>query len=388
MNNPWLKRGILAVALAGAASTAAQAAAIPQRVDVLVEHVSPEQPSVGWLGFRSTVHVLFDESGSRLTGSSLQVSEVFSDGPADRSGLRPGDVLVGFNGAALGVDRFQSVAQRLRPGDPVALTVLREGRRIELTLTAEPRPGIEVMVPLQLQRALDASRTTFVARLDSVRAGMTAQADRPGLELRRIRADSLQTVRVVSEGGTRRFEIRTPDGVFEWIGPGAPEPSSAPQAFSAWVYHAAPEQTRREVVITSFGDRGVERAPRLPSVLAPPAPVGRAAHGATPPTASSAVRPLAPYLAGLNRVAGAEFTTLSGELATYFHVDRGLLVTDVADGTPAFDTGLVPGDVLIEAGGKPVSSIDGLRAALSASEGPVILGLVRRGLRVDVRLAN
>ena len=384
MKQHWLTRGILAACLAATAPAAVAASVVTPQVEVVVRRAAPETESVGWLGFRSTVHVLLDEAGARLTGSSLQVSEVFADGPADRSGLRPGDVLVGFNGTDLAVDRFQSLAQRLRPGDPVVFTVLRDGQQIKLALTAAPRPGLEVMVPLELQRALDSSRTTFVARLNSVRANITTQADFPGLELQRIRADSLQTVRVVSDGGLPVIEIHTPDGVFEWVGQGPPRPSSAPQAFSAWVYRSEAGETRAEVALAEPNRRRIDDT--APAAVAPA--VGRSAYGAPPTATSIAARPLAPYLAGLNRVAGAEFTTLSGELATYFHVDQGLLVTDVATGTPASDAGLVPGDVIVEAGGRPVASIDGFRAALSVRGGPLMLGLVRRGLRVDVRLVN
>lgn len=387
MTHRWLKKGLLAAVLASI-TPVGDGALAAQRVEVIVQQTATQSASVGWLGFRSTVQVLFDESGGRLTGSSLRVSEVFADGPADRADLRPGDLLVAFNGAPLAVDRFQSVAQRLRPGDPVAFTVLRDGRRIEVTLTAEPRPGVDVMVPIQLQQALDASRTTFVARLDSVRPRIDDRADLPGLELRRLWADSLQTVTVIADGGPPRIQIRTPEGVHEWVGTGSPVPSSAPQAFSAWVYRAAPEQPGRQAVVATVDERRTVAAPRPPSSLTPPSRGAQAAYGDAPTSASVSMRPLAPYLAGLNRVAGAEFTTLSGELATYFHVDQGLLVTDVADGTPAFDTGLVPGDVIVEVGGRAVSSIDGLRSALSVRTGPVVLGLVRRGLRVDVRLVN
>jgi S1-C subfamily serine protease len=382
----WLTHAILASGLAVTAPGVVGAVVLAPQVEVIVRKATPETASVGWLGFRSTVQVLVDEAGARLTGSSLQVSEVFADGPADRSGLRPGDVLVAFNGAALAVDRFQSLAQRLRPGDPVVFTVLRDNRQIELALTAEPRPGLDVMVPRQLQRALDASRTTFVARLDSVRPRITSRPDFQGLELHRIRADSLQTVRVVSDGGLPVIEIHTPDGVFEWVGPGAPGPSSAPQAFSAWVYRSGPGEARADVSIAVPDRRGVGRTSLAPSVVVPP--IGRAAYGAAPTAPSIAVRPLAPYVAGLNRVAGAQFTTLSGELATYFQVGRGLLVTDVADRTPASDAGLAPGDVIVEAGGRPVASIDGFRAALSVRDGPLVLGLVRRGQRIEVRLVN
>lgn len=385
-------RHLICAALAAVACGATPVAGVaPQSRPVEVRRPASNL-SVAWLGFRSAVTVQVDESGARITGSSLRVTDVFRDGPAERAGLRPGDLLVGFNGAPLAVERFQSLAQRLRPGDPMSLTVVRDGRETNVVLTAAPRPAVEDMVPIQLQRALDASRRTFVARLDSATVTLRATVDLPRLELGRIRADSIQSVQITGEDGTHRVAIRTTDGVFEWI---APQDGSAgpPRTFTAWVYRSeeSDEPGNSVVVATGTGSRSNLPPRRLVEVAGPPSaprPTVAAAAPRFPGSPVLTVRPLAPYLAGMNRVAGAEFTRLSGELATYFHVEGGLLVTDVAERTPAADTGLVPGDVIVEAGGRPIRSVDAFRAALSAREGPLTLTIVRRGMRVEVGLGG
>ncbi len=384
-----LTRAVL-VAAALATFPLPAAATLPQDGAVVVERVPALSP--GWLGFRSSVTVEIGQDGGRMTGSSLRIAEVFRDGPADRAGLRPDDLLIGFNGAPLAVERFQSLAQRLRPGDPMSLVVVRDGRRAEVVVTAAPRPAVEDMVPIRLQQALDASRRTFVARLDAAREGVETTVDLPRLELGRIRADSVRSITITSEGGVGRMALRTPDGVFEWI-TATPDGDREPRTFSAWVYRPdEPGAEARPVIVTTREGSDPGASPRATSATVTLRTRVSDNAGELRPSSERwpvvSVRPLAPYLAGMNRVAGAEFTPLSNDLATYFHVDGGLLVTDVAERTPAADTGLIPGDVIVAAGGRSVTSVDALRAALSAREGPLVLSLVRRGMRVDVRLGR
>ena len=77
----------------------------------------------GWLGAVTT------DERARDDGGAL-VESVVPDGPAATAGLAAGDVIV-----AIGEQRITDAAglssaiSRLRPGDPVALTVWRDGRR-------------------------------------------------------------------------------------------------------------------------------------------------------------------------------------------------------------------------------------------------------------------
>ncbi len=337
-------------------------------------------PEAGWLGIRSTVTVEFGGTGVVAADPSVRISEVFRGGPAHLAGLRAGDVLVRLNGTAAGPALFESVAGRLRPGDPVAMTVLRDGSVREFTLRAARRPTTEVLVPLRLQQALDSTRLVFAARLDSVRNEITATMGFPEVELRRIQADAVQTVVSGSDAGRTLIAIRYDDPVFEWSTPrGSPgqatsSRSDATRPYDRWVFRPyGPGNDSLQVTRSPGPPAAPTSAPRTPN---------------RPTSATIVVRPLAPYLAGLNRVAGAEFTPLGGELATYFQVDAGLLVTDVADGTPAADAGLAPGDVITQVGTRAITSVEALRSALSAREGPLTLVVVRRGRRVEVRLPH
>ena len=97
-------------------------------------------------------------------------------------------------------------------------------------------------------------------------------------------------------------------------------------------------------------------------------------------------RPLAPYLLGQNRAVGAEVIDLRPELAAYFQVEDGVLVTDVPNNTPAAEAGINPGDVITRIDDIAVRSVQGLRLALSRAEATIPLTLVRQGATMTVIL--
>jgi aminopeptidase YwaD len=67
--------------------------------------------------------------GVRLTG-------VRADSPADRAGLKAGDVIVEFDGKPVkDLYEYTEALQAKKPGDTVTIVVLREGERMSLTAT-------------------------------------------------------------------------------------------------------------------------------------------------------------------------------------------------------------------------------------------------------------
>src|SRR5690606_19365567 len=104
-----------------------------------------------------------------------------------------------------------------------------------------------------------------------------------------------------------------------------------------------------------------------------------------PPAAPDAARapapysPLTPYVLGRNRVAGAEVIDLQPEMAGYFETEAGVLVIEVAPGTPAALAGLLPGDVVTHVGGAGVRSVEDLRIGVGRAGSRLELGVVRRG---------
>lgn len=96
----------------------------------------------------------------------------------------------------------------------------------------------------------------------------------------------------------------------------------------------------------------------------------------------------ATFEVGSRSVAGVELSELNPDLARYFEgVSDGLLVLRVAPETPGARSGLVPGDVLVRAGGEPAPNIAALRAIVARAQGqPVALEVVRGGKKLKMQL--
>jgi len=88
---------------------------------------------------RALVGIQLDDSSGN---AGARVREVSPEGPAEQAGVRAGDLIVAVNGTDVrGGDPVARVVQRLRdvrPGDKVALKVVRGGTTRDLVATARP----------------------------------------------------------------------------------------------------------------------------------------------------------------------------------------------------------------------------------------------------------
>ena len=88
------------------------------------------------------------------------------------------------------------------------------------------------------------------------------------------------------------------------------------------------------------------------------------------------------WRAGGGRQIGIGVTSLTKQLASHYGVDRGLLVNDVRENSPADKAGLKAGDIIVEADGKAVKSdFDLIRTINEKKDGDVTLTYVRDGKR-------
>jgi len=135
--------GINSMILSGAGQSSGVGFAIPAP---LVQRVV--QSAVG--GADHLTHVWLGLKGDTITGDiarslgmarpeGVLVSDIYAGGPADKAGLKTGDVIVSLNGQPL--DDAASLNYQinlLSPNDSVAVKALRNGKPLDATVRAEP----------------------------------------------------------------------------------------------------------------------------------------------------------------------------------------------------------------------------------------------------------
>jgi serine protease DegS len=108
----------------------------------LIEYGHPVR---GWLGIEVT-RVAADVSNANHLdpGNGVIVTMVSGNGPADRGGLRPGDIVVAINERAVGDGHAgMNLIGTTRPGDKVSIEAIRNGERKKFTVTVGTRPAVE-----------------------------------------------------------------------------------------------------------------------------------------------------------------------------------------------------------------------------------------------------
>lgn len=92
-------------------------------------------------------------------------------------------------------------------------------------------------------------------------------------------------------------------------------------------------------------------------------------------------------IASRNRWLGVELEDVEGQLAEYFGVERGVLVTQVREGSPADEAGLRAGDVIVGVDGRESRSASDIDRFLEGeSGGAVSIEFVRDRSKVDVEI--
>jgi serine protease DegQ len=96
----------------------------------------------GWIGVggRDITRELA-ETLQITAGRGALITQVVRGGPADQAGVKPGDVLVGVNGSAVGDwGAVLNQVAALKPGDQAKLKLLRENANTEVAVTIGRRP--------------------------------------------------------------------------------------------------------------------------------------------------------------------------------------------------------------------------------------------------------
>ena len=381
---------------------------------------TPRAEEPGWIGISFQV----DEDRWGET-SAVTITDVSRGSPADEAGLRPGDRLMAINELD-SPSELSELTERLRlsVGDRVVMEVERAGELRRLRLRAVQRPvDVDLGRRVEVAYVDDGQVETWVRSMDSLRIEVI-EGQRRNIRIRTSGASGGEVVTVVTETGSR--SMQAPFEFFVFRGEGHDslkqemvevngmieelerqmvqrEREIRTRARSADPLHLAEDEEFR--VLSRERDAVGDRSIRLRAAMAEAARetagleyVGRAPRVATVGAGSAVVpaqpprapefRPLTPYLLGRNRVAGAEVVNLKPELAAYFEVEGGVLVVDVAPGTPAAMAGIVPGDVIVRIDRVGIRSIDDLRFGVSMAGDSLPVTLIRRGETAQVLLRH
>ncbi|TDO12561.1 MULTISPECIES: Do family serine endopeptidase [Halomonas] len=118
--------------------------AIPANLarNILEELITQGRVIRGWMGIEAQeLSQDLAASFGLQTPAGVIIAGVVPDGPADRAGLQPGDVLLKVDGQpVLDPRRTMSDIAALAPGTRLPLTVVRGGERHEITITLGERP--------------------------------------------------------------------------------------------------------------------------------------------------------------------------------------------------------------------------------------------------------
>jgi hypothetical protein len=350
---------LLAATLLGIAAAPADAQQRRMRVS------SPR----GWLGF--SFDAVSTEPGER---PRLVIRDVVDESPARRAGVLVGDTVLRVNGLNATDELMRTLSSALSPGDTVRLLVRRASVDREFTMQAAERPA--------QYATLQRDSRVVVIDPDSLRGRLHILIDSV-----RTRIDSLDLPRVYVEPRGGRLRMLTRDSAFSFFMDSLPGFRTFRFAGDS-LFHMRVDTVWRRLLpggragIVLRGD-SIMRFWSGDSIWR-----GFRSDSLTSLYVDARGWPGYAVYGGVRAVAGAELTELSADLADYFGVSEGVLVTRVPSGTPAARTGLQGGDVIVRANGTAVSTISELRSAIgrAGSSQPVQLEVVRKKERITLEL--
>jgi serine protease DegQ len=97
----------------------------------------------GWIGVESqeiTPELAATFGLTRQSGAII--AGVVRNGPADKGGIRPGDILVAVDGKPVAdTNQMMNMIAQLVPGEPATMTILRKNKEAKLELKVGKRPS-------------------------------------------------------------------------------------------------------------------------------------------------------------------------------------------------------------------------------------------------------
>lgn len=262
--------------------------------------------------------------GLDLTRDGLLVNQVSKNSPADRAGLRKGDVILSYNSRT--VTEPEDLRQLVRdtaPGRRISLGISRDGSRRSLQVTVGELPSAD-------DREFEYDAPTPPDAPRAPRAPHAPRAPRDGETKHRMFIDGREVPEDEVEDRLKDLPMRIEglEGLKELKG--------------------------------LKGMRGFSTGPGNSMFFTPSAGRGRL---------------------------GVRIEKLNDDLGQALGVqgDKGALVTEVLEDTPAQKAGIRAGDVIVRVGDKSVDTPDELVKALEGRDGKVAITVLRKGVRRDIQ---
>ncbi len=95
--------------------------------------------------------------GIQETGAGVEVTRIAPDSPAEKAGIKTGDVLTQYNGQRVeGMDQFSRMVRDTPPGREVKITITRDGMPQTFAVKIVPRPVVNgQLIPAPVQQPLE-----------------------------------------------------------------------------------------------------------------------------------------------------------------------------------------------------------------------------------------
>jgi len=281
----------------------------------------------GYMGitFSATMRADAGASGGEVFrfAENPTVETVEPGSPAERAGVTKGDEILLIGGQPV-VGRDVLFTRLQRPGSRLPIRIRRDGDTRDVTLiVGEPLKSVDNSCPFLDARIMAAFGDPFTVATPMPPLGIVRVGPRNGVVIARSPAPP------------------TPE---------TPAPTRAPGGSVS----AAPP------------------APIVPSVPLPP-PAQTWVRGSEPVFTFTGT-PAAPMV-----IAGATIIRTNADLRETFGVKSGVLVLDVARGSPAYNSGLRGGDIIVSAGRGAVTSPLSIQRAIEVADGSEVpLKIIRK----------
>jgi C-terminal processing protease CtpA/Prc len=128
MRNKGLIVAIALIVLVGLPILAGPGKKCEASTQECLDKMAQKYQNHGWVGIE----------GDKKDSGHFVIKKVYEGSPAEKAGLKPGDVVVAMNGVGFGdenKDKLKKIKMSMEPGEVLTYTVKRDGMKKEIAIT-------------------------------------------------------------------------------------------------------------------------------------------------------------------------------------------------------------------------------------------------------------